>query len=304
MTHRAATKLMLDLPRPPAGTPTPVAHPLGPALRLGQGPRLLLFHGMSPRAHQDPRMLDLARALAAQGLQVWLPHLPDIAAFHIHPRSVDRMAAWLRALRPRALMSVSFSGGLALQAAARTPNTLACAVSIGGFHRVREVARFLMEDPTADSYGRRVLLVNHLRSTGEDTLLMTALLTSLMDEGLQRRPQLHQALQALSPGQRARYAALTCAPSRHWSERIQADDGLHMDALDLDHARPDCPVLLLHGAGDRVIPWEQSRSLHQAWPDSHLCVTPLLDHGDLQSFSPRPAWALHKTLRRLLSLAR
>ncbi|MCX7633834.1 MAG: alpha/beta hydrolase, partial [Turneriella sp.] len=56
------------------------------------------------------------------------------------------------------------------------------------------------------------------------------------------------------------------------------------------------PVLLLHGAGDAVVPEQESRELYPLLPNARLVVSPLLEHAD-----PKISLRLVREVWRLVS---
>jgi dienelactone hydrolase len=123
----------------PDGTPSRVA---------------LLVSGLHPSGIDEPRLVRLARQLAANHLVIVTPDIPELARFEITPRiteAIERSAVWLATqsgLAPDGkvgLMGISFSGGLSLVAAARP--SLAGHVSFvfafGGHEDLPRVIRYL-----------------------------------------------------------------------------------------------------------------------------------------------------------------
>src|SRR5947208_973744 len=89
---------------------------------------VLLTSGLHPAGIDEPRLVGLARELAASGLGVVTPDIPELSHFEITPAITDGIedaAAWLAgrggARRgPRVgLVGISFSGGLSIVAAGR-----------------------------------------------------------------------------------------------------------------------------------------------------------------------------------------
>ncbi len=114
----------------------------------------LLVSGLHPSGIDEPRLMRLARQLAANGLTIVTPDIPELSRFEITPAITDEIeqaAVWL-ATQSRiapdgriALMGISFSGGLALVAAGRP--SLAGRVStvfvLGGHDDLPRVLRYL-----------------------------------------------------------------------------------------------------------------------------------------------------------------
>lgn len=114
----------------------------------------LLVSGLHPSGIDEPRLVRLARQLAANGLTIVTPDIPELSRFEITPQitdTIERSAVWLAAESGLAadgrvgLMGISFSGGLSLVAAGRP--TLAGRVSsvfaFGGHDDLPRVLRYL-----------------------------------------------------------------------------------------------------------------------------------------------------------------
>lgn len=307
MTHLPALSLIASLHRPVPQTETrwvietDRAHT---ARVFGEdGVPVLLFHGLSPRANEDPRMEHLAWALAQAGAQVICPRLPELAALRLDGDTRSLMRAWMRRLGPVHVVAVSFSGALALDACRGEDVRSVC--TIGSPGDPMALAEYLLTDPQADPYGRTILLYNLLSNLGLDSnALAEALRLTVWDEAMGTE-QLPAALAALPKAEAQAYRALVEDPEMgpSWWEGLQAAPPLWLQSSDPSAAVAElsCPVILLHGQEDRVIPARHSAALAQAQPRATLCITPALDHGDLQGIGPLQALDLHRTVRTLLS---
>ena len=121
-----------------------------------------------------------ARSMSACGLRVLTPELPDSRDYRIQPSDVQAIGdsvQWLQNTtgRPVGLMGLSFSGGLALMAAAKLPfsNEISFVFSVGAHDDLLRVATFYATeaDPLPDgdverakpnNYGPWVLEYEHL----------------------------------------------------------------------------------------------------------------------------------------------
>jgi dienelactone hydrolase len=123
----------------PAGTPTRVA---------------LLVSGLHASGIDEPRLVRLARQLAASGVAIVTPDIPELSRFEITPGitdGIERSAAWLAGEsglangRPIGMMGISFSGGLSIIAAARPAlaGRVAYVFAFGGHDDLPRVLRYL-----------------------------------------------------------------------------------------------------------------------------------------------------------------
>jgi dienelactone hydrolase len=104
---------------------------------------VLLVSGLQPAGIDEPRLMAFARELAKTGVTVVTPDIPGLARFEITPsltESIEGAALWLISesgltlTGQIGLIGISFSGGLAVVAAARPSlrNHVLYVVSIGG----------------------------------------------------------------------------------------------------------------------------------------------------------------------------
>ena len=126
---------------------------------------VLLVPGFHPSGIEEPRLNELARQLAASGVAVVIPDIPELRQFTIRSEitdSIEQSASWLSAQADLApdgrigLMGVSFSGGLALVAAGRSSlaDRVAFSASLGGHDDLARVFKYLctgVEAPPPES---------------------------------------------------------------------------------------------------------------------------------------------------------
>jgi dienelactone hydrolase len=114
----------------------------------------LLVSGLHPSGIDEPRLVRLARALAASNIAIVTPDIPELSRFEITPaitNTIEASAGWLAAdsgLAPDhkvGMMGISFSGGLSIVAAARPSLTgrVAAAFAFGGHDDLPRVLRYL-----------------------------------------------------------------------------------------------------------------------------------------------------------------
>ncbi|HZP47231.1 MAG TPA: hypothetical protein VFB07_01765 [Vicinamibacterales bacterium] len=132
----------------------------------------LLVSGLHPAGIDEPRLVRLARDLAADDLRIVTPDIPELSRFEITPAITDEIeeaALWLRAHAPFAneaqigLMGISFSGGLSIVAAGRPSlrGQVAYVFAFGGHDDLPRVLRYLCTGqeklPGQQVSGERVL---------------------------------------------------------------------------------------------------------------------------------------------------
>lgn len=299
-----ASRLLLELtrdPPPPSSVwytalgpnlPAAVYEPIDPVRGV-----LVLVHGMSDRGAEDPRIVRLAEALGHAGYRVVVPTFHDIRDARIRGSSVDDVTQAIEAVaqhgglgarRPVGVIGPSFSGAIALHAASRVPALVSTVLAIGTFHDPRAVVDFLFLEDGVDPYGRYIILSNYLPLLRERDVAIEETLRVAIADDKREEKHLPTHLESLSDGARQRFRLLTDdrAARRDVAARVRKMLATDLGSIAVDPRRIDVPVILLHGRDDRVIPAEQSRSLHRRirahGGSSTLVITPLLSHGDLR----------------------
>ncbi|MFT5679424.1 MAG: pimeloyl-ACP methyl ester carboxylesterase [Myxococcota bacterium] len=281
-----------------------------------------MIHGMSPHAELDARWIQLARGFARCGLTAVTPHLDSIAALRMSVGQIDEVEGWIAAIadhydEPVGLFSVSFSGGIALLAAARPAvrDRLTAVCVIGAFADVSETLRYVFADPDSDPYGRLITLGNFVdRSVDDPEGWLQRTLLSQAADNFHKRP--HQVTAADIPEPfSSLLTALTTDPAvrvKHW-EAVAVSGLPEITGLQVpDHVSGlRVPVSLIHGQTDRVIPPSQSVRLREAIAATglpvELAVTPLLSHGDTKVglwTTLRHAWPLISAFGAFIRRAR
>ena len=114
----------------------------------------LVVSGLHVSGIEEPRLVRLARELAASGVAVVTPDIPELSRFQIAPEitdTIERAAVWLASESGLAgdqrigMMGISFSGGLSIVAAGRPllKDRVAYVFSFGGHADLPRVLRYL-----------------------------------------------------------------------------------------------------------------------------------------------------------------
>lgn len=301
----------------PARLYTPIARPSAPGLVVVPG---IQYLGIN-----EPRLMAFAGALAACGLRVLTPQLPDSRDYRIVPGDVPAIgdsAEWLwHATGHRVgLMGLSFSGGLALMAAARPPysNQVSFVFAVGAHDDFYRVATFYatgvdplpngnIERETPNNYGPWILEYEHL----EDfvPLADVAPIRAALRARLYNDPALEKQMTAnLTPAQKTEYARILDVPRQSWALALSNKKHAAEMAAVSPHghlAGLHVPVFLLHGRSDNLIPFAESEWLAQDLPRGTLkeiLISPLISHvGTLPSKTGLwNKWQLLHLLARVL----
>lgn len=289
-------------------------------------PGLVLVPGIHYLGMDEPRLITFARSMAACGLRVLTPELPGSRDYRIQPSDVQAIGdsvQWLQNAtgRPVGLMSLSFSGALALMAAAEPPysNEVSFVFSVGAHDDLYRVATFYVTDadPLPDDdieravpnhYGPWVLEYEHLEDFASPADV--AAIRPVFRAHLQENPTLEKTLLAkLTNEQQAEYAriidtphqdiALFASDKKHVAEMAAVSPHGHLVGLHV-------PVYLLHGRGDTLIPFAEAEWLARDLPRGtmkEILISPLIEHVSTHTTKPG-MWDEWKLLHLLAEVMR
>lgn len=316
--------------------PTEVPTPSGPIrARLyipkdrPHAPGIVLVHGVHHLGIEEPRMVAFARALSSSGLRVLTPELLSLADYQVDRSSIDLIGYSARALSAQlgqkvGVLGLSFSGGLSLLAAAdpRFEPYIRFVVSVGAHDDLERVSQFLItnmiERPdgtilhiTAHEYGSLILIYSHIGDffppadgpTAHEALRL--LLWEKVDESRKcaerLSPRSRQKMELLYSHQVDALASeIRESIARHRAEMAPVSPHGNLGAL-------QAPVLLLHGAGDNVIPSSELLWLQRDVPSAALksaLISPAISHVELGGEpSLSDQWRLVHFMARILELA-
>jgi len=267
-----------------------------------RGPKtaILFVPGLTPNGILNPRFVAVARSLARSGYVVITPRLTGFDNFRLEPAAIQEIGSWYGQMRERpwfplrkaGIVGVSVGGTLALLAAARQPEcrNLDFVVCIGGYQDLwRCEQRWFSSSPGIDSHGRYPV-----QFYGKWILMLTAL-----DAMRNRRDhdQMERALTDLvvTAKTSVTLSSLT-AEGGLWynmalgeqmtdavllariSQQLQASfrtlsPGEELSAI-------TCPVFLVHGAYDELIPAEETKELERLLTSTRpvTLLTPAISH--------------------------
>jgi dienelactone hydrolase len=267
---------------------------------------VVLLHGVHHLGIEDPRLWNLARALAGAGVLVMTPELQDLADYRVTARTIDvigdsAVVLSTRMQREVGVIGLSFAGGLSLLTAAKPEYApkIGFVLAIGAHDDMGRVARFFAANViarpdgteatlAAHEYGVLVLAYAHLEDFFSPRDVPVA--REALREWLWEKPDAMKAATALSPAGQKEFdellhhrdllrAALLQEITLHKDEMEAVSPHGHMAAL---HA----PVYLLHGAGDTVIPASETLWLAKDVPPQDLktsLISNALVHVDMGS---------------------
>lgn len=268
---------------------------------------LVIAHGVHYQGIDEGRLVPFAKNLAASGMLVLTPELKDVMDYRITDTGVGIIAdsaAFLHEEAPVAsaapevgIVGFSFAGGLGLLAATdpKIRDDVGYVMSVGGYHDLGRVMRFLITDELETPEGTKQLEAHEY---GLVVAIYGALDHFVPEDD---RPVLENAFRAWLQEKREQ--------ARAHAEEATTDEGKRLFSLlekgELGELRPEllalmeerrqelerlspagkldqiqAPIYLLHGTGDTVIPPSEVR-----WAERELAgrphaalVSPLLEH--------------------------
>jgi pimeloyl-ACP methyl ester carboxylesterase len=266
----------------------------------------LVLHGVHPDGIDEARLRGFARGLAAIGIETRTPELSELTEQRILPSTIDDIGACAAEVRrqtgaKQGALGISFSGGLLLMAASRSPgaSALRYVVTVGAHHDLRRVLRYYAGEPVhapdgreaevaAHPYGGRVMVSAHVEQffdPSDRPIAGSALAAHL--QGRQREAR--KLAESLSPAGHDTFAIAT--------ERSRRSE-LNVLLLRVAEARPRellalspaaglqqlaVPSYLVHGDSDPIVPSLETEWLAKEVPARSLraaLVTPVLRHAE------------------------
>lgn len=268
---------------------------------------VITFTGFSINGYKDARIAVVNNALSKMGFRVITAKIHTIDSLLIHPMGIDEVKEVIQSilsdptLNPNkfcpAVLAPSFTAGIAALAIAEMPaNTVSSLCLLGSFSDFETTIQFaLTNEKNTDNYGMHILMKNFLKyELGENPELEELVQTALEDNGLKRavpllpamlanaKPHTRELYQKLSKDNEFRCQVIMNAWTKipdfaTWKNRL--DLALHASKI-------TCPVSIIHGKDDDVIPSQQSVLLHALINENNKMVnlelSNLLDHGDMK----------------------
>lgn len=298
--------------------------------RAGRAPGVVLLHGVHPRGIDEPHLRAFARDLAARGLHVLTPEMPELIAYQVAPSTIDDIAVVTRRHAERSggkvgVWGISFAGGLTLLAAAsaQAHATFGHVVAIGAHHDLARLARYYAgrevrgpdgARPTArpHAYGARVILLAYAASIFPEADLAgarQALRLALAGHA----KAAHREADRLAPPSRSTVEMLLDDRRRDEVGRLLMRTA-DAHAAELARVSPAgrlrtlrVPTFLVHGADDPIIPSLETLFLEREVPATALrlaLVTPVLRHTEAERAPPlREYWKVVRFVAALLDEA-
>ncbi len=274
-------------------------------------PALIVLHGVHHLGIDEPRLKSFAAAMASCGIRVLTPELPDIKDYHVDSTSIKTIGEatqWFaeRTGAPVGVMGLSFSGGLALVAAADPlyKKSFKFVFAVGSQDSMSRVSQYYetgsderpngsIELLPAHEYGPLVLEYEYLEDfvPAHDIPRLRAVLRAHLYED---KPAEQAAEARLNPSQKIAatqlmditnpktHALIADAITKHTAELADLSPDSHL-------ARFTTPVYLLHGQADNIIPAAETLWMASELPSITLqamLVSPVISHIDFEGAQP------------------
>jgi pimeloyl-ACP methyl ester carboxylesterase len=274
-------------------------------------PALVIFHGVHHLGIDEPRLTEFAAAMASCGIRVLTPELPDIKDYHLGAasvRTIGESAQWFahQTAGPVGVMGLSFSGGLALIAAADPlyHPAVKFVFAVGAQDSMARVVQYYRTGADARPNGSTQLLPAHEYGPlvieyeyVQDFVPApdVAPIRELLRAHLYEDKAAEDAARArLTEPQRAQALQLMDADSPNTRTLIAAASARHL--RDLDDLSPHgrlahltTPVYLLHGEADNIIPSAETLWMAAELPHESLqamLISPVISHIDFEHTQP------------------
>ena len=274
-------------------------------------PALIVLHGVHHLGIDEPRLMSFARAMASCGIRVLTPELPDIKDYHVDStsiRTIGESTQWFarKTGGPVGVMGLSFSGGLALLAAADPlyHKDFKFVFAVGSQDSMGRVAQYYRtgEDARpngttellpAHEYGPLVLEYEYVEDfvPQRDIPAVRAVLRAHLYEDKDAETA---AEARLSPSQAI--AAKQLMDTTSPKTRALIADAITKHAVELNGLSPrshlatlTTPVYLLHGQADNIIPSAETLWMASELPSVSLqaaLVSPVISHLDFEGAKP------------------
>ena len=274
---------------------------------MQHAPAMVIVHGVHHLGYNEPRMVRFAKAVAGAGIVVATPQLPEIAGYEITPVSIDEIAAAADDLAQRmntpcvGVLGLSFAGGLALEAASDPAQSrhICYVVAVGAHDDMARVMKFFGTDKAeypdgtvqamaSHEYGALVAIYAHPEeyfAVADVPAARAAIHAQLIEQ----TPKSREIAKSMTPAGQATIHALLSTDHSAVKSLLLANLEKHraeMDAVSPASQvyRIHVPVMLLHGAGDNVVPPSETLWLAKDIPAKQLravLISPAISHVEL-----------------------
>lgn len=288
---------------------------------------MVLVPGAAALGRDEPRLQALARTFARAGFAVLVPELPEVRRLALSRADADRIAAALRHLHGRlpdmllGVAAISYAVAPAIIAVLEDDlaPTVDFIVGIGGYRDAEAAIRFVTTGvfrPLGDGremhrepnvYGRWAFVLANAERVGNasDAELLREIAGRRWRD---QRADITELVAPLGPQGRAVMALMENRDPDAVGRLIAAlPDGIRreIDGLNLalyDLSRLGGHLILVHGRGDRMVPYSESQDLAAAASRARvsLFLADDIGHVDFNAVSLGNAWTMWLAIVALL----
>ena len=275
---------------------------------------IIAVHGMSPEGAYDKRWVQLCRAYANLGYAVYAPTFPSISNLYIEANQIEQIQAciehlYLKTKHPIGLLSVSFSGGICVQACEddKVAQMIQSMMLIGSYFDVKSTMNVAVQ--ADDPYAWQIVFANFAQLP---KAVAACLLELAKDNYFKRTVPYWTKSHNLTENEFQLLEQILASAQVRASMWSDLSGDLQRDIEYFDpsssYEKIKIPTFFLHGRRDHIIQAEQSLLAHQCL--SQRCVptaveiTDLLSHGDASSSRLKKLgsfWSLLTLIQKFLN---
>jgi dienelactone hydrolase len=275
-------------------------------------PAMVVLHGVHHLGIEEPRLVNFSRAIASHGIIVLTPEMADLADYQVEADAIEVIGASVHDLAQRTgakkvgVLGLSFAGGLALIAATdpRFTSEISFVTAVGAHDDLARVMRFFATNKIPRPDGSTLTMQAHeygplvvAYASPEDFFLAAdvAAAREAIKLWLWEKPDAARVQAAkLTPQGREKLEKLFAHQTDVLGPELLAAIEKHRDRIaSVSPAgtlgRITCPVLLVHGAGDNVIPPSETEWLAKEVPNGLLVeelISPAVSHVEVGGNGP------------------
>jgi pimeloyl-ACP methyl ester carboxylesterase len=264
---------------------------------------VILIAGLSELGCHHPRLIAFSRYLADSGLMVITPDIQEYRDLQLTAAPITQILFWHKRIssldggakiQAIGIAGISFSGTIALMAAAdpEINRKTAFVVALGPYCDLTRCARDWFagppDAPAAVTFGGKFYAkwiimrgaLDRVKSAKDRIFLHTVLDTLLL------KNQIPPADPSLTAEGKRWYELATMPGNRSDPELSEQIESRLMStvypSLNPEKALKEivCPVFIIHGASDDLIPAREGLDLHRKLQNSYLLITPLINHTE------------------------
>jgi dienelactone hydrolase len=279
---------------------------------MEHAPAMVVLHGVHHLGIEEPRLVNFSRALASHGIIILTPEMADLADYHVGPEAIEVIGASVHDLTQRTgakkvgVLGLSFAGGLALIATAdpRFAPEVSFVTAIGAHDDLARVMRFFATNEIQRPDGSTLKMQAHeygplvvAYASPEDffpaddvdgareaiKLWLWEQPEAARQQAARLPPRCRGKLEKLFAHQvDALGPELLSAIAKHGEKIASVSPSGKLGGI-------TCPVLLVHGAGDNVIPPTETEWLAKEIPRGLLVetlISPAVSHVEVGGKGP------------------